>query len=132
MPVTYINRKGFTYFLNMGATKTGKPRYYFARQQKGEPVEEIPQGYQIDESLNGIVSLAKSRPQLIPSEEAASVEAALKRHPKARSYRVAVKNDQSRSSPAGKNRSLHPVYSCDALYFGRPGNARVSRRAMVL
>lgn len=78
----------------MGATKTGKPRYYFARQQKGEPVEEIPQGYQVDESVNGIVSLAKSRPQLIPSEEAASVEAALKRHPKARSYRVAVKNDQ--------------------------------------
>jgi len=94
MPITYTNRKGFTYFLNKGLTKTGKPRYYFAREQKDEPVNEIPQGYQIEESVNGIVSLVKVRPQLIRPEEAASVEDALKRHPKARSYRVAVKHDQ--------------------------------------
>jgi hypothetical protein len=94
MSITYTNRKGFTYLLNKGVTKTGKPRYYFAREQKGEPVEEIPKGYQIDESVNGIVSLVKERPQLILSKESASVEAALKRHPKARNYRVAVKNDQ--------------------------------------
>ncbi|MBI5842225.1 MAG: hypothetical protein HZB19_19230 [Chloroflexi bacterium] len=94
MPITYTNRKGFTYFLNKGATKTGKPRYYFAREQKGEPVEEIPQGYKIEESVNAIVSLVKARPQLIRPEEVACVESALKRHPKARNYRVAVKNDQ--------------------------------------
>jgi hypothetical protein len=94
MSITYTNRKGFTYLLNKGVTKTGKPRYYFAREQKGEPVEEIPKGYQIDESVNGIVSLVKERPQLILSKESAFVEAALKRHPKARNYRVAVKNDQ--------------------------------------
>jgi hypothetical protein len=94
MPVTYTNRKGFTYYLNKGVTKTGKPRFYFARERKGEPVEEIPQGYQIDESVNGIVSMVKTRPQLIQPEELASVEAALKRHPKARNYRVAFKKDQ--------------------------------------
>lgn len=94
MPITYTNRKGFTYFLNKGVTKTGKPRCYFAREQKGEPVEEIPQGYQIEESVNAIVSLVKARPQLIRPEEVACVESALKRHPKARNYRVAVKNDQ--------------------------------------
>jgi len=94
MSVTYTNRKGFTYVLNKGVTKTGKPRFYFTREQKGEAVEEIPQGYQIEESVNGIVSLVKARPQLIRSEEAASVEAALKRHPKARNYRLAAKKDQ--------------------------------------
>jgi hypothetical protein len=94
MPFTYTNRKGFTYFLNKGVTKTGKPRYYFAREQKNEVVEQIPQGYQVEESVNGIVSLVKARPQLIQPEEAASLEAALKRHPKARNYRLAVKNDQ--------------------------------------
>ena len=94
MPITYTNRKGFTYFLNKGVTKTGKPRYYFARERKGEPVEEIPQGYQIEESVNGIVSLVKARRQLILPEESASVEAALQRHPKARNYRVAVKDKQ--------------------------------------
>jgi len=59
-----------------------------------EPVEEIPPGYRIEESVNGIVSLVKARPQLIRPEESASVEAALKCHPKARNYRIAVKNDQ--------------------------------------
>ncbi len=94
MPITYTNRKGFTYFLNKGVTKTGKPRYYFAREQKDEPVEEIPAGYKIEESVNAIVSLVKARPQLIRPEESASVEAALKKHPKAKNYRVAIKTDQ--------------------------------------
>ena len=94
MPITYTNRKGFTYFLCQGVTKTGKPRYYFAREQKGESVEEIPQGYQVDESVNGIVSLVKARPQLILPEELMSVESALKKHSKRRNYRVAVKHNQ--------------------------------------
>src|SRR3989304_1657917 len=94
MSITYTNRKGFTYFLNKGVTKTGKPRYYFAREQKDEPVEEIPAGYEIEESVNAIVSLVKARPQLIRPEESASVDAALKKHPKAKNYRLAIKNDQ--------------------------------------
>ncbi len=56
MPITYTNRKGFTYYLCRGVTKTGKPRYYFAREPKDEPVEQIPDGYTISESVNGIVS----------------------------------------------------------------------------
>jgi hypothetical protein len=94
MPITYTNRKGFTYFLNKGKTKTGKPRYYFAKEQKVEPVDEIPQGYEIEESVNAVVSLVKVRPQLILPEESAKVEAALKRHPKAQNYRIAIKHDQ--------------------------------------
>ncbi|MFZ5822425.1 MAG: hypothetical protein ACOYYJ_21245 [Chloroflexota bacterium] len=73
-------------------TKTGKPRYYFAKEQKGEPVDEVPQGYEIEESVNGVVSLVKVRPKLIHPEEVDSVRTALARHPKARNYRVAVKD----------------------------------------
>jgi hypothetical protein len=62
MPVTYTNRKGVTYTLCRGATSTGKPRYYFAREPKGEVVEEIPEGFKISESVNGTVSLARDRP----------------------------------------------------------------------
>lgn len=65
MPVTYTNRKGFAYFLCKGTTKTGKPRFFFARQPKGEAVDAIPTGYEIEESVNGIVSLVKIRPNLI-------------------------------------------------------------------
>ncbi len=94
MPITYTNRKGFKYFLCKGVTKTGKPRYYFAKEQKGEPVDEVPQGYEIEESVNAVVSLVKIRPKLIPYAEWTCVEDALARHPKARNYRIAVKDKQ--------------------------------------
>jgi hypothetical protein len=91
MPVTYTNRKGLIYYLCRGVTKTSKPRYYFAREIKDEPVEEIPPEYTISESVNGVVSLVKDRPALIRPEETAAVEAAVQRHPKNRNYRVRVK-----------------------------------------
>jgi hypothetical protein len=94
MPVTYTNRKGITYYLCRGVTKTGKPRYYFAREPKGEPVEQIPEGFKISESVNGIVSLVRDRPALIQPEEVAAVEAAVRRHPKAHQYRVNVKHNR--------------------------------------
>ncbi len=45
-----------------GFTKTGKPRYYFAREPKGEVLNEIPPGFKISESVNGVVSLMQDRP----------------------------------------------------------------------
>ncbi len=49
MAVTYTNRKGVTFYLCQGMTKSGKTRYFFAREPKGEPVEQIPGGYVIRE-----------------------------------------------------------------------------------
>jgi len=89
MPITYANRKGVIYHLCQTLTKTGKPRYVFAREPKGKPLEEIPEGWCISESVNGVVSLVKDRPGKILPEEAA-----VERHPKSRSYRVAVKRDR--------------------------------------
>ncbi len=91
MPITYTNRKGFTYYLCRGTTKTGKPRYYFAREPKDEPVEQIPDGYTISESVNGIVSLSKVQPQQLHEEEIDAVKAAVARHPQSRKYRVNVR-----------------------------------------
>src|SRR5437660_5060388 len=96
MPVSYTNRKGMTYILYQGRTRTGKPRYYFGRagQGQGEPLTEIPPGFTISESVNGVVSLVKDRPSLIQPEEVATIEAAVQQHPQARRYRVAVKHDR--------------------------------------
>ena len=91
MNITYTNRKGATYYLCQGTTKTGKPRYYFAREPKDEPVLEIPHGYEIRESVNGIVSLARERPRLIRPEEEAAVTSAIQQHPKPGDYRVDIK-----------------------------------------
>ena len=96
MPVSYTNRKGLTYTLYRGQTRTGKPRYYFGRagQGQGEPVTELPPGYTISESVNGVVSLVKERPSPIQPEEVAAIEEAVQQHPEARRYRVAVKHDR--------------------------------------
>jgi hypothetical protein len=96
MPISYINRKGLTYTLYRGQTKTGKPRYYFGRagQGQGEPVTEIPPGFSISESVNGVVSMVKDRPSLIQPEEVATIEEAVQQHPEARRYRVAIKHER--------------------------------------
>ncbi len=94
MPVTYTNRKGYTYYLCQGVTKKGKPRYFFSREPKGPILEEIPEGYEIRESVNGIVSLAKSRPVELLDTEIAAVQKALDAHPKAKMYRKDVKPRQ--------------------------------------
>ncbi len=93
MPVTYTNRKGHTYYLCQGMTKTGKLRYYFARQPKDGSPDQIPEGYRISESINAVVSLVIDQPQLILPQEVASVEAALARHPTSRDYRLAVQKN---------------------------------------
>ncbi len=94
MPVTYTNRKGRTYYLCQGATKTGKTRYYFARELKGEPAEKIPDGFKINESVNGIVSLVKDRSSLIHEEEITLIEEGIARHPEHRTYKVHAKHDR--------------------------------------
>lgn len=94
MPIAYTNRKGVTYYLCRGATKTGKPRYYFAREPRDEPVEHLPAGYTIDESVNGVVSLSKIRPSQILPAEITAVGAELARHPHAHRYRLDAKQDR--------------------------------------
>jgi hypothetical protein len=61
MPVSYTHRKGLTYTLYRGQTKIGKPCYSFGRagQCQDEPVTELPIGFTISESINGVVSLLK-------------------------------------------------------------------------
>ncbi len=88
MSITYTNRKGVTYTLCQGVTKTGKPRYYFAREVKDKPVEEIPDGYTITESVNGVVSLSKAQTSQLHAAEIDAVKAAVARHPQHRNYRV--------------------------------------------
>src|SRR5437867_1095653 len=96
MPVSYTNRKGVTYTLYRGQSKTGKPRYYFDRagQGQGEAVMELPPNFTISESVNGVVSLVKERPSLIQPEEVATIEAEIQQHPQARRYRVVDKHDR--------------------------------------
>jgi hypothetical protein len=91
MPIAYTNRKGQAYYLCQGMTKTGKQRYYFTTKAEDNRVERIPKGYAISESVNGIVSLVKERPQLILEREIVLVKKAIQKHPQTKNYRISVK-----------------------------------------
>jgi hypothetical protein len=125
MPITHTNRKDVTFYLCRGVTKTGKPRYFFAREpDKGEPVEAIPEGYEVVESVNGVVSLARARPALIQPEERDLVQAAVAKHPKWRNYRVDVKGErivvyEREGADARYLRSECALHPGVALHLGR-------------
>jgi hypothetical protein len=76
----------------VGTTKTGKPRYYFSRERQSTMLTEIPQGYEIRESVNGVVSLTKMRRREISDGEISAVMAAVRMHPNASRYRVDTKS----------------------------------------
>ena len=66
MAYQHCNRRGDVYLLQAGRTRTGKPRFYFGRKLTGEPVEDIPAGYEVFESPErGQVYLRRQRPTRI-------------------------------------------------------------------
>ena len=79
-PITYTSRHGTLLVLKKSLTKTGKPRYVFVRERKPgeEAATEITAGYEISESPNGLVSLVKIHPKLIPEDDVSIIEKALK------------------------------------------------------
>ena len=80
MPVTHVNRNRDTYYLHVGRTKAGKPRYWFANSAEGDLVESIPEGYEVYENPDAQVFLRKIVPQLVTPAEVAVVEEGLKRY----------------------------------------------------
>jgi hypothetical protein len=122
MSITYTSRKGFTYTLCQSVTKTGKPRYTFVRDPKDrQVVEEMPDGYEISESVNGIVSLVKERPKKLLPEEIAAVEDAVRRHSRARNYRVNVKPDRIEIYESIGPDAEDLIESLSSHGFGVPG-----------
>lgn len=74
MTIQYVNRRGDTYFLHRGQTKTGKPKWFFSTKQAGELASAIPEGFEIYENYNAQVFLRKIVPRLVTNEEVATVE----------------------------------------------------------
>jgi hypothetical protein len=91
---TSTNRQGLASYLCRGTSRTGRARYVFAREPRGEPVADVPPGYRIHESVNGVVSLVEDVPAAIRPEEVGVVDAAVRRHPRAHRYRAAVRGER--------------------------------------
>jgi hypothetical protein len=85
-----------TYTLCQGTTKTGVKRYYFSTKPKGTIPDSIPEGYHVNENVNGQVSLSKVRPRQITPVELETVLKALAKHPKAANFRADIKGKRIR------------------------------------
>ena len=88
--LSYTNRRGSTYYLHEGRTKTGKSRYFVAKTVREGAVAAMPDGYEFSESINGVVSVRKVRlgaPE-IPDTDLAMVRAELARHEHLRGHRA--------------------------------------------
>jgi hypothetical protein len=84
--VEYTNRKGKTYYLHVGTTKRGNPRYHFSTTASDDLAKSIPEGYEIFENPNAQVFLRKIHPKEILDDEMAILEKELREHAKPTKY----------------------------------------------
>ncbi|MFZ4580302.1 MAG: hypothetical protein ACOYOB_18115 [Myxococcota bacterium] len=110
----HVNRKGQRYFLCQTKSNTNAPRYVFSRKPTGAPVAAVPDGYEVAESVNGLVSLRKTGSCQIRADECALVEAVLAMH-HGRRCRVDAKKRE-----IVVHESPDPLFDLDSLvgFFG--------------
>lgn len=65
MTITYTNRRQDTYFLHRRKDKNGRLRYVFSKTRGEGAIKEIPDGYEIFESVHARVSLRKLKPPVL-------------------------------------------------------------------
>ncbi len=92
-PFTYTNRKGRTYYLREVKTKTGKTRYVFSKSPGKGTLDAIPDGYEVAETLNSVLSLVKAGTSPIRSDELQTVVAELRRHKRLERYAAEIRGD---------------------------------------
>jgi hypothetical protein len=102
--LSHTNRKGDTYYLHEGRTKTGKVRYFVAKTIGVGSLSAMPSGFEFTESINAVVSVRKidTSAPMIPDIDLAIARAELARHPHLRLHRVeAVKGEILVYEPVG-------------------------------
>lgn len=94
MAYEQCNRCGDVYLLQSSQPWTGKRRYYFGRKLTGEPVEEIPAGFEVFESPErGQVYLRRRRPTCIEPIEREIVAEGIRRVSNVEHFVVDVEDD---------------------------------------
>jgi len=90
----YRNRREDVYLLQARKGQRGKPRYYFGRKLTGEPVEEVPEGYEVFESPErGQVFLRKLQPSCIDPTERETVADGIRQLSNVDHFIVSVEED---------------------------------------
>lgn len=93
MTIQHTNRRGKTYYLSEGKTKSGKPQYHFSLKERGKAVDKIPESYEMYEHPeNAQVFMRKIRPRLITELEEQIVNNKVKSLRGKRRYQVDCKD----------------------------------------
>ena len=81
---------GVPFYLHAGTTKTGKPRYFFAKTVDDRAISSMPEGFEVTESINGVVSVRRKVEGsiVVPEADVKTVEEAVARQPHLKFYKV--------------------------------------------
>lgn len=77
MAIQHTSRTGKTYFLHTGPKRGGGVQYFFSTQPAGSLAAQLPDGFEIYESVHGQVFLRRTQPRLVRDEETACIERAI-------------------------------------------------------
>jgi len=86
----HINRRGDTYYLHEGKTKTGKPMYFFSMKPEAA-LDFIPEGFEVYENPNAQVFLRKILVPVFTPEEIETVKSGVKEYAQVENIIVDVK-----------------------------------------
>lgn len=89
---TYTNQRGATYYLHRSTSKSGSTRYLFKKSIGEDAVAELPEGYEVRENVNGLVSVGRARPPAANAPDVAVVTARLERDLRLRIYRAEARD----------------------------------------
>ena len=105
----YTNRMGVTFYLHAGKTKTGKPRFFVAKNVGAGALDALPAGFEFTESINGVVSVRRipAGGPVVPPRDLDLARAEVSRHTHLSRYRAdVVKGEIVIFEPSG---GLSPV-----------------------
>jgi hypothetical protein len=93
MNVRHIARNGKPHYLHVGQSKSGKAKYFFSSQAKGNLADSLPAGYEVFENVHGQVYLRRPPPKIITDHELALVRQALDHHAEEWRYKIETKKN---------------------------------------
>ncbi len=94
--LAYTNRRGNTYYLHHGQTKTGKLRYFAAKSIGAGALPKMPPAFEFTESINGVVSVGRTARAagLIPAVDLDLVRTGISRHRHLRYHAVEARGNE--------------------------------------
>jgi hypothetical protein len=94
--LAYKNRRGATYYLHEGTTKTGNRRYFVAKAERDGALPAMPEGFEFVESINGVVSVRRidTTPRLVPEIDAVLVRKTIEGHKHLARCRVELRKSE--------------------------------------